>query len=68
VVPGPVWTPNIPGTMPIEEVEHFGHEVALKRPGQPEELAPAYVFLACSDSSYVTGALIEVTGGRLSSA
>lgn len=66
VVPGPVWTPNIPGTMPIEEVENFGHEVALKRPGQPEELAPAYVFLASSDGSFVTGALLEVTGGRLS--
>ncbi len=67
VVPGPVWTPNIPGTMPIEEVEHFGHEVALGRPGQPEELAPAYVFLASSDSSFVTGSLVEVTGGKLSS-
>ncbi len=66
VVPGPVWTPNIPGTMPKEEVENFGHEVALGRPGQPEELAPVYVFLACNDSSYVTGALYEVTGGRLS--
>ena len=66
VVPGPVWTPNIPGTMPLEEVEHFGHEVALGRPGQPEELAPAYVFLASSDGSFVTGALLEVTGGRLS--
>lgn len=66
VVPGPVWTPNIPATMPASEVEHFGHEVALKRPGQPEELAPAYVFLASSDGSFVTGALLEVTGGRLS--
>ena len=66
VVPGPVWTPNIPGTMPIEEVENFGHEVALERPGQPEELAPVYVFLASDDSSFVTGALYEVTGGRLS--
>ena len=64
VVPGPVWTPNIPATMPIEEVEHFGHEVALKRPGQPEELAPAYVLLASQDGSFMTGALIEVTGGR----
>jgi NAD(P)-dependent dehydrogenase (short-subunit alcohol dehydrogenase family) len=67
VVPGPVWTPNIPGTMPLEEVENFGHEVALKRPGQPEELAPAYVFLASSDSSFMTGSLVEVTGGKLSS-
>jgi NAD(P)-dependent dehydrogenase (short-subunit alcohol dehydrogenase family) len=66
VVPGPIWTPNIPGTMPIEEVENFGHEVALERPGQPEEVAPAYVFLASEDSSFVTGALYEVTGGRLS--
>ena len=68
VVPGPVWTPNIPGTMPIEEIENFGHEVALGRPGQPEELAPAYVLLASSDGSFMTGALVEVTGGRLSSA
>ena len=67
VVPGPVWTPNIPATMPIEEVEHFGHEVALARPGQPEELAPAYVFLASTDGSFVTGSLLEVTGGKLSS-
>ncbi len=67
VVPGPVWTPNIPGTMPIDEVENFGHEVALARPGQPEELAPAYVLLASNDGSFMTGALIEVTGGRLSS-
>lgn len=67
VIPGPVWTPNIPGTMPKEEVENFGNEVALGRPGQPEELAPAYVLLASSDGSFITGALLEVTGGRLSS-
>ena len=67
VIPGPVWTPNIPGTMPMEEVENFGHEVALERPGQPEELAPAYVLLASADGSFITGSLIEVTGGRLSS-
>ena len=68
VVPEPVWTPNIPGTMPANEVENFGHEVALGRPGQPEELAPAYVLLASSDGSFMTGALVEVTGGRLSAA
>jgi NAD(P)-dependent dehydrogenase (short-subunit alcohol dehydrogenase family) len=67
-VPGPVWTPNIPGTMPKDEVENFGYEVALERPGQPEELAPAYVLLASSDSSFMTGSLLEVTGGKLSSA
>ncbi len=65
VIPGPVWTPNIPATMPKDEVENFGHEVALGRPGQPEELAPAYVLLASSDGSFMTGSLIEVTGGRL---
>ncbi len=67
VIPGPVWTPNIPGTMPIEEVENFGHEVALARPGQPEELAPAYVLLASQDGSFMTGSLVEVTGGKLAS-
>ena len=67
VIPGPVWTANIPATMPVEEVENFGHEVALKRPGQPEELAPAYVLLASDDGSFITGSSIEVTGGKLSS-
>jgi NAD(P)-dependent dehydrogenase (short-subunit alcohol dehydrogenase family) len=66
VIPGPVWTPNIPATMPIEEVENFGYEVALERPGQPEEIAPAYVLLASDDGSFMTGSLVEVTGGRLS--
>ena len=65
VLPGPVWTPAIPGTMPIEEVENFGHDVALARPGQPEELAPAFVFFASSDGSFATGSLLEVTGGKL---
>ena len=67
VVPGPVWTPNIPSTMPKDEVENFGHEVALARPGQPEELAPAFVLLASSDGSFMTGALVDVTGGKMSS-
>jgi NAD(P)-dependent dehydrogenase (short-subunit alcohol dehydrogenase family) len=65
VAPGPVWTPNIPGTMPEDEVKNFGHEVALARPGQPEELAPAYVMLASSDGSFMTGSIVEVTGGKL---
>ncbi len=65
VAPGPVWTPNIPATMPKDEVENFGHEVALARPGQPEELAPAYVLLASSDGSFMTGSIVEVTGGKL---
>ncbi|MCY7356587.1 MAG: SDR family oxidoreductase [Rudanella sp.] len=65
VVPGPVWTPNIPATMPQDQVKNFGYEVALARPGQPEELAPAYVLLASSDGSFMTGSLVEVTGGKL---
>jgi len=65
VAPGPVWTPNIPATMPEDEVKNFGHEVALARPGQPEELAPAYVLLASSEGSFMTGSIVEVTGGKL---
>lgn len=67
VVPGPVWTPNIPATMPADKVDNFDTDGILKRAGQPEELAPVYVFLGCSDSSFVTGALYDVTGGQLSS-
>ena len=66
VLPGPVWTPNIPATMPASEIEKYGHEVALARPGQPEELAPAYVLLASQDGSFMTGSLVNVTGGKLS--
>lgn len=65
VAPGPVWTPNIPATMPEDQVKNFGNEVALARPGQPEELAPAYVLLASSDGSFMTGSIVEVTGGKL---
>ena len=65
VAPGPVWTPNIPATMPEDEVKNFGHEVALARPGQPEEIAPAYVLLASGEGSFMTGSIVEVTGGKL---
>jgi NAD(P)-dependent dehydrogenase (short-subunit alcohol dehydrogenase family) len=64
VAPGPIWTPLIPSTMPPEKVAHFGENTPLKRPGQPAELAPAYVLLASQESSYISGALIPVTGGR----
>ncbi|MEA2778914.1 MAG: hypothetical protein QOK29_458 [Rhodospirillaceae bacterium] len=64
VAPGPIWTPLIPSTMPPEKVEHFGENVPLKRPGQPAELAPVYVLLASDDGSYISGAMIPVTGGR----
>ena len=65
VVPGPVWTPNIPATMPETMVDGFDSANALGRAGQPEELAPAFVFLAAEDGSFVTGSLVEVTGGQL---
>ncbi|SDD08663.1 SDR family oxidoreductase [Actinokineospora iranica] len=63
VAPGPVWTPLIPATMPPDKVESFGAQAPLGRPAQPAELAPAYVFLASQESSYITGEIIAVTGG-----
>ena len=63
VAPGPVWTPLIPATMPAEQVASFGAETPTGRAGQPAELAPAYVFLASQESSYVTGERIGVPGG-----
>lgn len=67
VVPGAVWTPNIPATMLPDQVEGYDSDNAMSRAAQPEELAPAYVFLAAEDSSFMTGALVDVTGGQLSS-
>jgi NAD(P)-dependent dehydrogenase (short-subunit alcohol dehydrogenase family) len=63
VAPGPIWTPLIPSTMDAEKVKSFGKDVPLKRPGQPAELAAVYVLLASSDSSYMTGSTVQVTGG-----
>ena len=63
VAPGPIWTPLIPSTMPPEKVEKFGEQVPMKRPGQPAELAAAYVMLASDEASYISGATIAVTGG-----
>jgi NAD(P)-dependent dehydrogenase (short-subunit alcohol dehydrogenase family) len=63
VAPGPVWTPLIPSTMPVEQVKSFGEETPMKRAAQPAELAPIYVMLASPESSYVSGARIAVTGG-----
>ena len=63
-LPGPVWTPLIPSTMPPEQVEGFGADTPLGRPGQPAELAPVYVLLASDEASYMTGAAVAVTGGR----
>ncbi len=64
VAPGPIWTPLIPSTMPAEHVASFGKNTPLGRAGQPAELAPAYVLLASDEASYMTGALLPVTGGR----
>ena len=63
VAPGPIWTPLIPATMPPDSVTSFGEQTPLGRAGQPAELAPAYVFLASQESSYITGERIGVTGG-----
>lgn len=65
VAPGPIWTPLIPSTFPPNKVEKFGQDVPLGRAGQPEEVAMAFVFLASSDSSYVTGQTLHVNGGEV---
>jgi NAD(P)-dependent dehydrogenase (short-subunit alcohol dehydrogenase family) len=64
VAPGPIWTPLIPSTLPEVSVSNFGANTPMMRPGQPAELATAYVMLADPLSSYVSGATIAVTGGR----
>jgi len=63
VAPGPIWTPLIPSTIPKHE--EFGKDTPMGRAGQPAEVAPAYVFLASEDASYIAGATIPVTGGRI---
>jgi len=64
VAPGPVWTPLIPSTMPLEKVKSFGENTVFKRPAQPVEQAAIFVFLASDDASYVTGEIYGATGGR----
>lgn len=65
VAPGPIWTPLIPASFSADEVEKFGVDTPMKRPGQPFELAPAYVYLASDDSKYVTGQVLHVGGGEM---
>lgn len=65
VAPGPVWTPLIISTFDKEKIKKFGSETAMKRAGQPSELAPAYVFLASDDASFITGQVIHVNGGEV---
>ena len=65
MAPGPVWTPLIASTTSPESVASFGETNPTGRPAQPAEIAPAYVFLASSESRFITGEVIGVTGGRL---
>jgi NAD(P)-dependent dehydrogenase (short-subunit alcohol dehydrogenase family) len=64
VAPGPIWTPLIPASFSEKKVKEFGQNVPLKRPGQPSEVAPAYVLLASDDGSYITGQVIHINGGE----
>ncbi|MED4299047.1 SDR family oxidoreductase [Geobacillus stearothermophilus] len=65
VAPGPIWTPLIPSTFKSEQVATFGANTPMKRPGQPCEVAPSYVFLASEEASYITGQMIHVNGGKI---
>jgi len=65
VAPGPIWTPLIPSTFPPEKVEKFGSDVPMGRAGEPSEVAPCYVFLASTDSSYITGQFLHPNGGEI---
>jgi NAD(P)-dependent dehydrogenase (short-subunit alcohol dehydrogenase family) len=65
VAPGPIWTPLIPATFPAERVASFGADVPMQRAGQPEEVAPSYVFLASDDASYMAGQVLHPNGGEV---
>ncbi|HET7312806.1 MAG TPA: SDR family oxidoreductase [Salinisphaera sp.] len=63
VAPGPVWTPLIPASFKAEKTAYFGGQVPMDRAAQPSEIAPAYVYLACGESSYMTGQTLHLNGG-----
>ena len=65
VAPGPIWTPLIPSTFPPDEVAEFGQDVPMGRAGEPMEVAPCYVFLASTDSNYITGQVLHPNGGEV---
>jgi len=65
VAPGPIWTPLIPSTFPADRVASFGKDTTRGRPGEPEEVAPSYVFLASDDGSYFTGQVLHPNGGEI---
>lgn len=65
IAPGPIWTPLIPSTFDQQQVSVFGGDTPMQRAGQPAELAAAYVYLACEDSSYMTGQMLHINGGEI---
>ncbi len=65
VAPGPIWTPLIPASFDADKVAKFGQHVPLGRPGQPNEVAPSLLFLACEDASYMTGQVLHPNGGEM---
>jgi NAD(P)-dependent dehydrogenase (short-subunit alcohol dehydrogenase family) len=65
VAPGPVWTPLIPASFDAKKIETYGTDTPMKRPAQPSEVAPAYVFLASHDASYISGQFIHINGGEI---
>jgi len=65
VAPGPIWTPFIPSSFPADKVKEFGKHQPMKRPGQPSEVGPCFLFLACEDSSYMTGQVLHPNGGEI---
>lgn len=65
VAPGPIWTPLIPASFSAEEVKTFGEDSPMGRAGQPDEVAPSYIFLASQDASYITGQVIHPNGGTV---
>ena len=65
VAPGPIWTPLIVSSFDDEHIKQFGADTPMQRAGQPSEVAPAFVYLACNDSSYMTGQIIHINGGEV---
>lgn len=65
VAPGPIWTPLIPSSFDEEQLKDFGKKTSMGRMGQPSEVAPAYLFLASDEASYISGQVIHVNGGTI---
>jgi NAD(P)-dependent dehydrogenase (short-subunit alcohol dehydrogenase family) len=65
VAPGPIWTPLIPASYPADKAAEHGQAVPMERPGQPDEVAPSYIFLASQDASYMTGQVLHPNGGTV---